>query len=322
MIKYISKRLWQSGVLAFIMSLIVFFGMYVVGDPVEMLADDEFTEEDKIELAIELGLDKPLHEQYLNFAGDIIRGDFGISFVHNRPVLDLIIERLPATLEIALLAMVIGLSIGISLGVYSGIKGNSKTSRMISFFSTIGYSTPNFWQALLLILLFAVFLKWLPASGRGLTNSLFGIEWSLLSIDGIQHMILPAVNLAIYKICMQARLARSGTQEILYQEYMMFARAKGISRNRIIRRHLLRNILIPIVTITGLEVGGLIAFSTVTETIFAWPGIGKLLLDSIHMVDRPVVVAYLILITLMFVFINFVVDVMYAFLDPRIRYQK
>ena len=322
MIKYISRRLWQSGVLAFIMSLIVFFGMYVVGDPVEMLADDDFTEEDKIELAIELGLDKPLHEQYFNFAGDIIRGDFGISFVHNRPVLDLIIERLPATLEIALLAMVIGLSIGISLGIYSGIKGNSKTSRIISFFSTIGYSTPNFWQALLLILLFAVFLKWLPASGRGLTNSLFGIEWSLLSIDGIQHMILPAVNLAIYKICMQARLARSGTQEILYQEYMMFARAKGISRNRIIRRHLLRNILIPIVTITGLEVGGLIAFSTVTETIFAWPGIGKLLLDSIHMVDRPVVVAYLILITLMFVFINFVVDVMYAFLDPRIRYQK
>jgi len=321
MIKYISRRLWQSGVLAFIMSLIVFFGMYVVGDPVEMLADDDFTEEDKIELAIELGLDKPLHEQYLNFAGDIIRGDFGISFVHNRPVLDLIIERLPATLEIALLAMVIGLSIGISLGIYSGIKGNSKASRIIRFFSTIGYSTPNFWQALLLILLFAVFLKWLPASGRGLTNSLFGIEWSLLSIDGIQHMILPAVNLAIYKICMQARLARSGTQEILYQEYMMFARAKGISRNRIIRRHLLRNILIPIVTITGLEVGGLIAFSTVTETIFAWPGIGKLLLDSIHMVDRPVVVAYLILITLMFVFINFVVDVMYAFLDPRIRYQ-
>ena len=322
MIKYISRRLWQSGVLAFIMSLIVFFGMYVVGDPVEMLADDDFTEEDKIELAIELGLDKPLHEQYLNFAGDIIRGDFGISFVHNRPVLDLIIERLPATLEIALLAMVIGLSIGISLGIYSGIKGKSNASRIISFFSTIGYSTPNFWQALLLILLFAVFLKWLPASGRGLTNSLFGIEWSLLSIDGIQHMILPAVNLAIYKICMQARLARSGTQEILYQEYMMFARAKGISRNRIIRRHLLRNILIPIVTITGLEVGGLIAFSTVTETIFAWPGIGKLLLDSIHMVDRPVVVAYLILITLMFVFINFVVDVMYAFLDPRIRYQK
>jgi peptide/nickel transport system permease protein len=322
MIKYILKRFWQSGILAIIMSLIVFFGMYVVGDPVEMLSDEDWTEQDKIELAIELGLDKPLHEQYLSFAGDIVKGDFGISFVHNRPVLDLIVERLPATLEVALLAMVIGLCIGIPLGIYSGIKGNSRGPRIISFFTTIGYSTPNFWQAILLILVFAVFFQWLPASGRGDTNLMFGIEWSLLSIDGLQHMALPAINLAIYKICMQSRLARSGTQEILYQEYMTFARAKGITRNRIIRRHLLRNILIPIVTITGLEIGGLIAFSTVTETVFAWPGIGKLLLDSIHMVDRPVVVAYLILITLMFVFINFIVDVLYAFLDPRIRHQK
>ncbi len=322
MIKYILKRFWQSGILALIMSLIVFFGMYVVGDPVEMLSDEDWTEQDKIELAIELGLDKPLHEQYLNFAGDIVQGDFGVSFVYNRPVLDLIVERLPATLEVALLAMVIGLSIGIPLGIYSGIKGNSRGPRIISFFTTIGYSTPNFWQAILLILVFAVFLQWLPASGRGLTNPMFGIEWSILSIDGLQHMALPAINLAIYKICMQSRLARSGTQEILYQEYMTFARAKGITRNRIIRRHLLRNILIPIVTITGLELGGLIAFSTVTETVFAWPGIGKLLLDSIHMVDRPVVVAYLILITLMFVFINFIVDILYAFLDPRIRHQK
>ncbi len=322
MITYICKRLWQSCILAVIMSLIVFLGMYVVGDPVEMLADEDWTEQDKIELAIELGVDKPLHEQYFSFASDIVKGDFGTSFVYNRPVLDLITERLPATLEIALLAMVIGLGIGIPLGIFSGIKSNSRASKVISFFTTVGYSTPNFWQAIILIMVFAVFLQWLPASGRGLTNSMFGIEWSLLSIDGIRHMVLPAVNLAIYKICMQQRLAKSGTQEILYQEYMVYARAKGISRSRIIRRHLLRNILIPIVTITGLEVGGLIAFSTVTETIFSWPGIGKLLLDSIHMVDRPVVVAYLILITLMFVVINFVVDIMYAFLDPRIRHQK
>ena len=322
MITYICKRLWQSCILAVIMSLIVFLGMYVVGDPVEMLAGEDWTEQDKIDLAIELGTDKPLPEQYFNFASDIVKGDFGTSFVYNRPVLDLITERLPATIEIALLAMVIGLGIGIPLGIFSGIKSNSRTSKVISFFTTVGYSTPNFWQAIILIMVFAVFLQWLPASGRGLTNSMFGIEWSLLSIDGLQHMALPAINLAIYKICMQQRLAKSGTQEILYQEYMVYARAKGISRNRIIRRHLLRNILIPIVTITGLEVGGLIAFSTVTETIFSWPGIGKLLLDSIHMVDRPVVVAYLILITLMFVFINFIVDVMYAFLDPRIRHQK
>mgnify|MGYP003691112793 FL=1 len=207
MISYITKRLWQSGLLALIMSLIVFLGMYVVGDPVEMLSEEDWTEEDKIELAIELGLDKPLHEQYLNFAGDIIRGDFGVSFVHNRPFLDLIVERLPATLEIAVLAMIIGLSVGIPLGIYSGIKNNSRGSRIISFFSTIGYSTPNFWQAILLIMVFAVFLKWLPASGRGLTNSMFGIEWAWLSIDGLRHMALPAINLAIYKICMQQRLS-------------------------------------------------------------------------------------------------------------------
>jgi peptide/nickel transport system permease protein len=322
MINFILKRLWHSGILAITMSLIVFFGMYVVGDPVEMLSDDEFTEQDKIELAIELGLDKPLYEQYFTFTGDMLQGDFGTSFVYNRPVLDLIMERLPATLEISILAMVIGLSIGIPLGIFSGIKNSSLASKIISFFTTVGYSTPNFWQAIILIMVFAVYLQWLPASGRGITNSMFGIEWSLLSIDGLRHMALPAVNLAIYKICMQQRLAKSGTQEILYQEYMTYARAKGISRYRIIRRHLLRNILIPIVTITGLEVGGLIAFSTVTESIFSWPGIGKLLLDSIHMIDRPVVVAYLILITLMFVFINFVVDVMYAILDPRIRHQK
>ena len=322
MINFIARRLGQSALLALIMSLIVFLGMYVVGDPVEMLADEDFTEQDKLDLAIELGLDKPLPEQYVTFLSNMLRGDFGISFVHNRPVLDQIIERLPATLEVAVVAMLIGLLVGIPLGIYSGIRSNSRSSRLIGFSTTVGYSIPNFWQALLLIVIFSVFLKVFPASGRGTTTELFGIDLSLLSLDGLKHIALPAINLAIYKICMQTRLAKSGTQEVLFQEYMTFARAKGISKRRILGRHLLPNILIPIVTITGLEIGGLIAFSTVTETIFAWPGIGKLLLDSIHMVDRPVVVAYLILITFMFVFINFVVDVLYAFIDPRIRYKK
>ena len=322
MIIFIARRLSQSVLLALIMSLIVFFGMFVVGDPVEMLADQDFNEQDKLDLAIELGLDKPLPQQYAIFLGNILHGDFGVSFVHGRPVSDLILERLPATLEVALLAMLIGLIGGIPLGVYSGIRGNSRMSRVISFFTTVGYSIPNFWQALILILIFSVSLRLFPSSGRGSTTELFGIDLSLFSLDGLKHIALPAINLAIYKICMQARLAKSGTQEVFFQEYMTFARAKGISKRKIIKRHLLPNILIPIVTITGLEVGGLIAFSTVTETIFAWPGIGKLLLDSIHMIDRPVVVAYLILITLMFVFINFVVDVLYAFLDPRIRHHN
>ena len=320
MLSFITRRLGQSAVLVLIMSALVFVGMYVVSDPVAVLAGEDFTEEDRAVLAAELGVDRPLIVQYVTFLKNVSVGDFGSSFVYNRPVMDLILERLPATLEVAFMAMAIGLSVGIPLGVYSGLNQRKKTTKSISFATTVGYSIPNFWQGVLLIMLFSVWLKVLPASGRGDTVEIFGIGWSLFSLDGLSHMILPALNLAIYTICLQTRLARSGTQEVMYQDYMTFARAKGISRDRIVRRHLVRNILIPIVTITGLQLGGLIAFATVTETVFSWPGIGKLLLDSIHNSDRPVVVAYLILITLMFVTINFVVDVLYALLDPRIRY--
>lgn len=320
MLNFILKRLGQSAVLVLIMSALVFIGMYVVSDPIAVLAGEDFTDEDKAALARELGVDRPLLVQYASFLGNVVRGDFGTSFVYNRPVMGLILERLPATLEVAFLAMSIGLIIGIPLGVYSGLNQKKPATKLTSFLTTVGYSIPNFWQGILLIMLFSVTLQWLPASGRGETTQIFSADWSLFNLDGLSHMILPALNLAIYTICMQTRLARSGTQEVMYQDYMTFARAKGISRDRIIRRHLVRNILIPIVTITGLQLGGLIAFATVTETVFSWPGIGKLLLDSIHNSDRPVVVAYLILITLMFVTINFVVDVLYALLDPRIRY--
>lgn len=320
MLSFVLRRLGQSGILVLIMSVLVFVGMYVVSDPVAVLAGDDFTQEDMEVLARELGVDQPLLFQYLTFLGNMVQGDFGTSFVYQKPVLPLIVERLPATLEVAFLAIGIGLCVGVPLGIYSGLNRNRASTKSISFLTTVGYSIPNFWQALLLIMVFAVWLKVLPASGRGDTTLLLGIEVSFLNLDGLSHIVLPAVNLAIYKICMQARLARSGTQEVMFQDYMTYARAKGLPRPRLIRRHLLRNIMIPIVTITGLELGGLIAFSTVTETVFSWPGIGKLLLDSIHNADRPVVVAYLILIVVMFVVINFLVDVAYAFLDPRIRY--
>ena len=320
MLSFVLRRLGQSGILVLIMSVLVFVGMYVVSDPVAVLAGDDFTQEDMEVLARELGVDRPLLFQYLTFLGNMVQGDFGTSFVYQKPVLPLIVERLPATLEVAFLAIGIGLCVGVPLGIYSGLNRNRASTKSISFLTTVGYSIPNFWQALLLIMVFAVWLKVLPASGRGDTTLLLGIEVSFLNLDGLSHIVLPAVNLAIYKICMQARLARSGTQEVMFQDYMTYARAKGLPRPRLIRRHLLRNIMIPIVTITGLELGGLIAFSTVTETVFSWPGIGKLLLDSIHNADRPVVVAYLILIVVMFVVINFLVDVAYAFLDPRIRY--
>lgn len=320
MLSFVLRRLGQSAVLVLIMSVLVFVGMYVISDPVAVLAGDDFTPEDMAVLARELGVDRPLIVQYVTFLGNMVQGDFGTSFVYNKPVLPLIIERLPATLEVAFLAIGLGLVLGVPLGIYSGLNRKKASTKSISFATTVGYSIPNFWQALLLIMVFAVWLKVLPASGRGETTMLFGIGVSFLNLDGLSHMILPATNLAIYKICLQTRLARSGTQEVMFQDFMTYARAKGLPRPRLLRRHLLRNILIPIVTITGLELGGLIAFSTVTETVFNWPGIGKLLLDSIHNADRPVVVAYLILIVVMFVVINFLVDVAYALLDPRIRY--
>lgn len=321
MLAFTARRIAQSVILVFLMSIIVFVGMYVIGDPVAVLAGEHFTEADREALRAALGLDRPLPVQYLNFLARAAVGDFGTSYVYGRPVLDLILQRVPATLEVVVMALAVGLLVGVPLGIYSGLHRRAWKTKIISFVTTLGYSIPSFWLALVLIIVFAVWLRVLPASGRGATTSFFGIEWAFLNPDGLRHMLLPALNLAIFAVCLHARLARSGTQEVLYQDFMTYARAKGISRARLIGRHLLRNILIPIVTITGLEFGGLIAFSTVTETIFSWPGIGKLLLDSIHHADRPVVVAYLILITLMFVTINFVVDILYALLDPRIRYR-
>lgn len=320
MINFVLRRLGQSAILLVVMSLLVFVGMYVVSDPVAVMAGEDATEADRAALAAAYGLDRPLPLQYLAFLGNILRGDFGTSFVYGRPVLDLIFERLPATLEVVFLAMVLGLAFGIPMGIFSGLNRRNPLTRLISMVTTIGYSIPNFWQALLFILIFAVWLRWLPATGRGPTTEVLGIQLSLLNAEGLRYMLLPSANLAVALICMQTRLARSGTQEVMYQDYMMFAQAKGIAPRRLIGRHLLRNILIPIVTITALELGTLIAFSTVTETVFSWPGIGKLLLDSIYRSDRPVVVAYMILITLMFVLINLLADIIYAVLDPRIRY--
>lgn len=320
MLKFVLRRLGQSAILLLIMSLLVFVGMYVVSDPVAVMAGEDATAADRQALAAAYGLDQPLPLQYLTFLGNIVQGDFGRSFVYGRPVMELIFERLPATLEVVFLAMVLGLAFGIPMGIFSGLNRKNPLTKLISMVTTIGYSIPNFWQALLFILIFAVWLRWLPATGRGPTTEILGMQLSLFNAEGLRYLMLPAANLAVALICMQTRLARSGTQEVMYQDYMMFAQAKGIAPRRLIGRHLLRNILIPIVTITALELGTLIAFSTVTETVFSWPGIGKLLLDSIYRSDRPVVVAYMILITLMFVLINLVADIIYAVLDPRIRY--
>jgi len=303
------------------MSVLVFVGVNVVGDPVDMLINPEADQKEIERFIRDLGLDRPLHEQYWYFVLNALKGDLGNSFIFNEPALKLIVQRIPATFELALAALLMAVVIGIPLGVYAGLKPDTRTSKTIMASSILGFSLPTFWVGLMMIMVFAVMLGWLPSFGRGETAPLFGIEFSFLTMDGLSHLLLPALNLSLFKMSLVIRLARAGTREVVHQDYIKFARAKGISQNRIIFVHLMKNIMIPVVTVLGLEFGGLIAFSVVTETVFSWPGMGKLIIDALHNLDRPIVVAYLMIIVLIFVFINLVVDVLYSILDPRVRLQ-
>ena len=316
---FITRRVLQSLVVIFVMSLLVFFGVNIVGDPIDMLINPEADQED-IEIAIRaLGLDRPIHEQYWYFLVNALKGDLGKSFIFAEPALKLILQRMPATLELAFTAMFMAIFLGIPLGVYAGLRPNSKVSKTIMAGSILGFSLPTFWVGLMFIMIFAVMLGWLPSTGRGETTSLLGIQVSFLTWDGLRHLLLPALNLALFKISLVIRLARAGTREVALQDYIKFARAKGLSSSRVVLVHIMKNIMIPVVTVLGLELGGVIAFAVVTETVFAWPGMGKLLIDSIQLLDRPIIVAYLMITVLMFVVINLVVDILYSLLDPRVR---
>lgn len=316
---FITRRLLQSLIVVLVMSLLVFFGINIVGDPVHMLINPEADQAD-IEAAIRaLGLDRPIHEQYWYFLLNALKGDLGKSFIFAEPALKLILQRMPATLELAFTAMLMAIVIGIPLGVFAGLRPESNASKTIMAGSILGFSLPTFWVGLMFIMIFAVMLGWLPSTGRGDTTSLFGIQVSFLNWDGLRHMLLPALNLALFKISLVIRLARAGTREVALQDYVKFARAKGLSASRVVLVHIMKNIMIPVVTVLGLELGGVIAFAVVTETVFAWPGMGKLLIDSIQLLDRPVVVAYLMITVLMFIVINLVVDILYSLLDPRVR---
>ncbi len=318
---FIIRRLMQSGIVVLVMSVLVFFGVNVIGDPVDMLINPEADQED-IEATIRaLGLDRPIHEQYWYFLVNALKGDLGKSFIFGEPALKLILQRMPATLELAVAALILSVVIGIPLGVYAGLKPDSWASKSIMAGSILGFSLPTFWVGLMMIMLFAVMLGWLPSTGRGDTVQLLGVPVSFLSWDGLSHLLMPALNLALLKMSLAIRLARAGVREAIHQDYIKFARAKGLRPARIIRVHLLKNILIPVTTVMGLEFGNLIAFSLVTETVFAWPGMGKLIIDSINNLDRPVVVAYLMITVLLFVLINLVVDILYSVLDPRVRLQ-
>lgn len=319
MLIFVLQRLFHSVLVVLVMALLVFFGVFMVGDPVAILIDPMA---DQIEIARAtkaLGLDKTIWAQFWIFLSNALQGDLGRSFVTSEPALKMIVERMPATLELAFLAIFISVIVGLPLGMIAGINPDSGFSRTIMGGSILGLSLPSFWIGLMLILLFAVQLGWLPSFGRGETVDIMGISVSFLTLDGLTHLLLPATNLALFKISLVIRLARAGTREVLMQDYIKFARAKGLSERRIIFVHLMKNILIPIVTVIGLELGGVIALAVVTETIFSWPGMGKLLIDSIESLDRPLIVAYMIITVLMFVTINFFVDVIYTLLDPRIK---
>lgn len=318
MLVYLIRRLGQSLFAVVAMASLVFVGVYAIGNPVDILISPEATQADIEAAVIRLGLDKPLWEQFVIYSGNVLQGDLGTSFVFGTPALSLILQRLPATLELAFVALAIAIFVGIPLGVIAGLKPDTVAGRSIMAGSILGFSLPNFWQGMMLILIFAVLLGWLPAGGRGETVNVMGLELSILTRDGLAHLILPALNLALFKMSLVIRLARAATREVVLQDYVKFARAKGLSERRIVLVHVLKTIMIPITTVLGLELGSMIAFGIVTETVFAWPGMGKLFITSINLLDRPVIVAYLMLTVFLIVVINLIVDILYAALDPRI----
>lgn len=319
MLERIAVRLLQCLAIVAVMSVIVFFGVSVIGNAVDVLISPEATAAER-ETAIQaLGLNEPLWRQYLIFAGSVLRGEFGTSFVFGLPATTLIMQRLPATMELAFVALIMSLGLGLPLGLIAGLRPRSLFSRAIMSFSIIGLSLPAFWIGIMLMMVFSVMLGWLPATGRGATAEFLGIQFSFLTVDGLRHLLLPALTLSILKASVIIRMTRAGVDEVRKQDFVRFAQSKGLSDWRILMVHVVRNVMIPVVTVVGIEFGQLIAFAPVTETIFAWPGMGKLMFDSIQNLDRPVIVAYLMVVVVIVAVVNFIVDICYMIIDPRVR---
>ena len=316
---WLLRRLVQACFVMLAMTVIVFIGVNVIGNPIDILISPDATQADRARTIAALGLDQPLWRQYLLFLWSALHGNLGQSFVFGEPALRLILERVPATLELAVSAVLLSVLIGIPLGLMAGLRPDNIVSRAVMAVSIVGFSLPTFWVGLMLIMVFAVQLGWLPSTGRGQTAPLLGVQWAFMTADGLRHLLLPALNLALFNIALVLRLTRAGVRETLPMDYIRFAHAKGLSPFRVVGVHVLKNILIPIVTVVGLEFGSTIAFAVVTETVFAWPGMGKLIIDSINKLDRPVITAYLMIIVVLFVVINLVVDLLYTALDPRVR---
>ena len=309
----------QSALVVVTLVGLVFIGVYIIGNPVDVLIDQDAEKVDFERMVAMLGLDRPLWEQFAVYLGNLATGEMGRSFAYGEPALELVLERIPATLELVFVAMLISLVLAVPLGMWAGLHPRKVSSRSIMGVSIVGVSIPNFWQGLMLILIFAVLLDWLPSGGRGDVVTVLGVESSLWTLDGWGHLLMPATNLALFNMTLVIRLLRANVREIVLLDYVKFARAKGLAAKRIVFVHIFKNTLVVLITVLGLEIGSLIAYSVVTETVFAWPGMGKLIIDSIYILDRPVIVAYLIVVVMMFITINLLVDITYSIIDPRIR---
>ncbi|MCE9660289.1 MAG: ABC transporter permease [Burkholderiales bacterium] len=323
MLAFVLRRLVQAVLVMLTVAFIAFMLFQYVGDPVTNILGQDATPQQRLQLRADLGLDQPFPVQFARFVGNAVHGEFGLSLRQGRKVSSLIGERLPATLELSLLAAVIALVFGIPMGVYAALKRGTFFSQTLMTLSLIGVSLPTFLIGILLILVFAVTLKWLPSYGRGQDLLMLG-PWStgMASIDGWKHLILPAVTLAVFQLTLIMRLVRAEMLEVLRADYIKFARARGLPNRSVYFGHALKNTLVPVITITGLQLGSLIAFAIITETVFQWPGMGLLFIQAVTFADIPVMAAYLCLIALIFVAINLVVDLLYFAVDPRLRVER
>jgi len=322
MIAFILRRLIQSVIVMIAVAFISFLLFQYVGDPVSFLLGQDATPEEVREMRAALGLDQPFFVQFWHFLGNAVQGDFGMSLRQAAKVSGLIAERFPATLELALVAAVLALVVGIPMGVYTALRRGSFMSQVFMAISLLGVSLPTFLIGILLILVFAVGLGWFPSFGRGDTVQLGWWSTGLLTRDGWHHIVLPAITLAIFQLTLIMRLVRAEMLEVLRTDYIKFARARGLSNRAIHFGHALKNTLVPVMTITGLQLGGLIAFAIITESVFQWPGMGLLFIQAVTFADIPVMAAYLCLVALIFVVINLVVDLLYFVVDPRLRVGK
>ena len=319
MFVFVVKRMFQAIFVMLIVTLIAFLLFQFVGDPVMQMLGQEATEADREALRHSLGLDKSIWEQYAAFVGKAAQGDFGVSLRQGAPVSELLKAKMPATIELAFFSAFVATLVGIPLGVFVALKRNSLIAKWLMGLSLIGISLPTFLIGILLILVFSVWLGWLPSYGRGDTIALGWWTSGLFTKDGLLHIILPAITLAVFQIALLMRLVRGEMLEVLRTDYIKFARARGISQRSIYFRHALKNTLLPVITITGLQLGRIIAFSIVTETVFQWPGMGLLFIQAVQFADIPVMAAYLCLISFIFVVVNLIVDLLYVAVDPRLK---